>query len=54
MRRVPVHRRGELAPGSTIPGPAVISEDETTTVVLAGFVARINAVGYIMIMKEPA
>ena len=54
MRRVPVYMRADLAPGSMIRGPAVIAEDETTTVVLADFVARINALRYIMITKEPA
>ena len=54
MCRVPVYRRADLPPGSYIRGPAVISEDETTTVVLSGFAARVNALGYIMITKEPA
>ena len=51
MRRTPVFLRGDLAPGAAIPGPAVIAEDETTTVVMSGFVARINALGYIMITR---
>ena len=54
MQRVPVYRRGDLPPGSAFRGPAVIAEDETTTVVMSGFTARINALGYIMITKEPA
>ena len=41
-----------LAPGAEILGPAVIAEDETTTVVLTGFTARINAVGYIEMRWE--
>ncbi len=52
MRRVAVHTRAELAPGSRIPGPAVIVEDETTTIVHAAFVARIDALGYIVMTKE--
>ena len=54
MRRVAVHARTELVPGSHIPGPAVIIEDETTTIVLAGYVARIDALGYIVMTKEKA
>ena len=52
MRRVPVYRRGDLRPGAMIPGPAVIAEDETTSVILSSFVARINALGYIVMSKE--
>lgn len=54
MRRAPVYPRADLPPGSLIHGPAVIWEDETTTVVLSGFAARVNALGYIIITKEPA
>ena len=52
MRDVPVYRRGDLVPGAMIRGPAIISEDETTTVVPGDFVARINALGYIVMSKE--
>ena len=52
MREVPVHHRGDLAPGALIRGPAIISEDETTTVVLDEFTARINALGHILITRE--
>ncbi len=54
MRDVPVYRRDELVPGAVIRGPAIISEDETTTVVLGEFVARINALGYIVMTRETA
>jgi N-methylhydantoinase A len=52
MRKVSVHARTDLVPGSRIPGPAVIVEDETTTIVLASYVARIDALGYIVMTKE--
>ena len=52
MRDAPVYRRGDLVPGAKIRGPAIISEDETTTVVLSGFIARINALGYIVMSKK--
>ena len=54
MRRVAVHARTDLAPGSRVPGPAVITENETTTIVLAGYVARIDALGYIVMTKKEA
>ncbi len=52
MRKVSVHARTDLVPGSRIPGPAIIVEDETTTIVLASYVARIDALGYIVMTKE--
>ena len=52
LSTAPVYRRDALAPGSTITGPAIIAEDETTTVVLTGFTARLNAVGYIVLQWE--
>ena len=36
-----VHHRDALSPGDRVDGPAVVSEDETTTVVASQFVARI-------------
>ena len=51
--RAPVYRRGDLAPGAAIAGPAVIAEDETTTVVLQSFTASIDALGNIRIAREP-
>ena len=54
MQRIDVHARTELVPGSRISGPAVIIEDETTTIVLSGYVARINSLGYIIMTKEEA
>ena len=48
----PVYHRDTLSPGDEIVGPAVIAEDETTTIVLAGFTARLNAVGYIVLQWE--
>jgi N-methylhydantoinase A len=50
--RFGVHRRDGLAPGDRILGPAVIIEDETTTVVSASFDACINSVGYILLTRK--
>ena len=44
-----VFRRAELAPGARIEGPALIVEDETTTVVAPTFEATVNAVGYLIL-----
>jgi N-methylhydantoinase A len=52
MQKVPVYRRGDLGPGHAMPGPAAIAEDETTTIVPAGFVARIDPLGSIVLEKE--
>ena len=38
----PRFRREMLTPGMRVTGPALIIEDQTTSVVLAGFVARVN------------
>jgi N-methylhydantoinase A len=43
----PVYWRADLARGARIKGPAVIAEDETSTVVSADFDARIDRFGYI-------
>jgi N-methylhydantoinase A len=49
---VAIHERAALAPGAVIPGPAVIVEDETSTVVSRHFDARIDAFGYIELMRR--
>ena len=41
-----------LRPGAAIPGPAVIVEDETSTVVSRAFDARIDAFGYIELTRR--
>ncbi|HQT76201.1 MAG: methylhydantoinase [Rhodospirillales bacterium 20-64-7] len=43
--------RAMAAPGVTIAGPAIIQEDETSTLVSPGWVATINAFGYIDMAK---
>jgi N-methylhydantoinase A len=51
---VPVYRRAGLSPGARIKGPAVIAEDETSTVVGASFDARIDRFGYIELTHREA
>lgn len=52
LSEVPVYRRPDLAPGAALAGPAVIVEDETTTIIPRGFTARINPLGCILLAKE--
>jgi N-methylhydantoinase A len=49
---VAIHERGDLRPGALIPGPAVIVEDETSTVVSRLFDARVDAFGYIELTRR--
>ena len=49
---VAIHGRKDLRPGALIPGPAIIVEDETSTVVSRLFDARINAFGYIELTRR--
>ena len=49
---VPFYRREALRPGWIIPGPAVIEEDETSTVVSPAFAARIDGFGYIELTRR--
>jgi N-methylhydantoinase A len=49
---VAIHQRCDLRPGAMISGPAVIVEDETSTVVSSLFDARINGFGYIELTRR--
>ncbi|HXL47219.1 MAG TPA: hydantoinase/oxoprolinase family protein [Xanthobacteraceae bacterium] len=54
FREVDIYWRGDLAPGARIGGPAVIAEDETSTVVSARFDARLDRFGYIELIRNEA
>ncbi len=54
FKEVPIYWRPDLAPGARISGPAVIAEDETSTVVSARFDARIDRFGYIELTRNEA
>ena len=47
-----LHTRESLEPGMTIDGPALIMEDQTTTVVPSRFSATINERGYIVMTRK--
>jgi N-methylhydantoinase A len=49
---VAIYDRAALRPGARISGPAVIVEDETSTVVTRLFDAQIDAFGYIELMRR--
>ena len=54
FRDVDIYWRPDLAPGARISGPAVIAEDETSTVVSPRFDARIDRFGYIELTRKEA
>jgi N-methylhydantoinase A len=51
---VPVYDRAALPPGAHLAGPALIAEDETSTLVGAGWTARIDGLGYIVMEQANA
>jgi N-methylhydantoinase A len=50
--KAPLYRRAALTPGMRISGPALITEDETSTFVAASFDASVNAAGYIVLERR--
>ncbi len=52
FEEVVMHRRETLAAGASVRGPALIVEDQTTTVVSAAFDARIDADGSILLARK--
>ena len=49
---VPIYWRADLAPGAKIAGPAVIAEDDTSTVISPLFEAQIDKFGYIALNRR--
>ena len=45
----PVYWRFDMKSGAALKGPAIIAEDETSTIVGANFRAKINSLGYIIL-----
>ena len=50
----PVLDRAALAPGTQVAGPAIIAEDETSTLIGPGWRAEVDAWGYIELLRERA
>jgi len=46
-----IYARDLLRPGAAVPGPAIITEAETSTLVPSGFVAALNRAGHIVIER---
>ena len=53
-RDIPVYLRSGLEPGSIVHGPAIIAEDETSTLVGGRFDARVDSHGYIVLTRTQA
>ncbi len=51
-REVPGYERAMLRAGDVLKGPALVTEDQTTTVVTAGFDAHVNALGYLVLERR--
>lgn len=49
-----VYERSALAPGAGAPGPALIVEDQTTSVVTAAFDARVDGAGNLVLTRKAA
>jgi N-methylhydantoinase A len=49
-----IYDRASLQPGARLPGPAIIAEDETSTLIGPGWTGGINGLGYIELVKETA
>ncbi|MFI1934453.1 hydantoinase B/oxoprolinase family protein [Streptomyces sp. NPDC020330] len=51
-RRAPLYRRTELRPADTVTGPAVVAEDDATTVVDAGWRAEAAPTGHLVLTRN--
>jgi N-methylhydantoinase A len=49
-----VHDRAALHPGARLQGPAIVAENETSTLIAPGWTARINGHGYIELQRGAA
>ncbi len=53
-RPTPIYDRGRLRPGNRFAGPAIVTEFDSTTVVLPGYVAEVDRFSNILITPEDA
>lgn len=47
-----VHDRASLGLGAQVPGPAIIAEDETSTLIPFGWTARVDGFGYLELARQ--
>ena len=50
--QVPIYDRAALQPGDRIAGPALIAEDQTTTVVTGAYDLSVNSLGYLVLNRR--
>lgn len=50
-QEAPLHRREDLRPSDTVTGPAVVAEDDATTVVDPGWQATTNTTGHLVLTR---
>jgi N-methylhydantoinase A len=53
VEKLPAYRRGELAAGATLAGPALVIEPQTTTLVPRGWRCRVAAGGHLLLERKP-
>jgi len=46
-----VYRRADMTTSTSVPGPAAIIEDQTTTIVAAGYTAGVNDLGHLVLTR---
>jgi N-methylhydantoinase A len=54
QRQIDLYRRVDLVPGQTFSGPAVVTQDDCTTVVPLGYVSRVDEYANLRITPEAA
>jgi N-methylhydantoinase A len=47
-----VFDRAQMAPGVSVPGPCIVAEDETSTLVGPGWTCRVDGLGYLELTQE--
>lgn len=50
----PIYERSELRGGHVVSGPAIVEQDDTTTVIEPGYAGRVDGFGNIIVRKEAA
>jgi N-methylhydantoinase A len=50
----PCYVRQRLGPGMTFNGPAIVDQDDATTVIYPNFRARIDTVGNLILERQPS
>ncbi|MBY0335146.1 MAG: hydantoinase/oxoprolinase family protein [Acetobacteraceae bacterium] len=47
-----VYDRAAMAPGASVPGPCIVAEDETSTLVGPGWSCRVDGLGYLEVVRD--